>query len=170
MGNAFQEAVFWALAVVTVGGAVLVVTQRDMLRAALALIVSFLGAAGLYAQMNAAFVAAAQVLIYGGAVSVLVIFAVMMTRDVPAANRGSSVQPAALAVVALLFTGLAWAIAQAEWTLLPETLPGPLEAVFVDSASTLGTLLLTDYVLAFEAVGVLLLAAVIGALALVRER
>ncbi len=170
MDNAFQEVVFWALAAVTIGGALLVVVQRNMFRASLSLIVSFLGVAGIFAQQNAEFLAVAQVMIYVGAVSILVVFAVMFTRDVPHASRATNLQPLAIISAALILSGLVWAIVQAEWQVLPEALPGPLEAVLVNTPAELGLLLLSDYVLAFEAVGVLLLAAVVGALALVRER
>lgn len=170
MENAFQETVFWLLATVTVGGALLVVGQRDMFRSALALIVTFLGVAGLFAQMNAEFLAVTQVMIYVGAVSVLVIFAVMFTRDMPHATRSTPLQPLGIAVTSLFLTGLVWAVLQAEWQVLPSALPAPLEAAFVDTPARLGTALLRDHVLAFEAMGALLLAAVIGALAMVRER
>ena len=170
MENAFQEAVFWVLAATTVGGAVLVVAQRDMFRSALALIVTFLGVAGLFAQMNAEFLAVAQVMIYVGAVSILVIFAVMFTRDMPHATRSTPLQPVSIAAAGLLLAALVWAVVQAEWQVLPDVLPASLEATLVDTPARLGTALLSDYVLAFEAVGVLLLAAVVGALALVRER
>jgi NADH:ubiquinone oxidoreductase subunit 6 (subunit J) len=65
---------------------------------------------------------------------------------------------------------LIYAIVQAEWTLLPETLPSPLADVFVDTPAHLGQMLLSEFVLAFEIAGVLLLAVVVGALSLVRER
>ena len=168
--NVFSEIVFWTLAVASVGSAALVVHLRSIFRAALMLVASFLGVAGLFAMVNAEFLAVVQVLVYGGGIAVLVIFAVMMTRDVDTGNRSTAVQPVALVIGAVLLGALAYSIVQAEWTLLPDSLPGPIEAVFVDTPSALGRLLLSDYVLAFEAAGVLLLAAVIGALSLVRER
>ena len=170
MDSLFQELIFWLLVAVTVGAALLVVHLRDMFRAALTLVVSFLGVAGIFALVNAEFLAVAQVLIYGGGISILVIFAVMITRDVEEGNRSTPTQPAALGVAVLLLSALIYVIVQEEWQLLPDHLPGPLAEVFVDTPAALGRLLLRDFVLAFEAVGVLLLAAVIGALALVRER
>ncbi len=168
--NLFSEIVFWLLASTSVGAAVLVVQLRSMFRAALMLVVSFIGVAGLFAMANAEFLAVVQVLIYGGGIAVLVIFAVMMTRDVDQGNQSSHVQPVALMMGGLLLVALLYSIVQAEWQVLPDTLPEPLAAVFVDSPSRLGRLLLDDFVLAFEVSGVLLLAAVIGALSLVRER
>ena len=169
--NLFSEIVFWALAVVTIGSAALVVHLRSIFRAALMLVVSFLGIAGIFAMVNAEFLAVVQVLVYGGGIAVLVIFAVMMTRDVDTGNRSTAVQPVALMMGIALLGALAYSIVQAEWELLtPESLQGPVATVLVDTPAYLGRLLLSDYVLAFEVAGVLLLAAVIGALSLVRER
>ena len=170
LDNLFTEIVFWTLAGTSIGAAALVVRLRSMFRAALMLVVSFFGVAGLFAMANAEFLAVVQVLVYGGGIAVLVIFAVMMTRDVDRGNQSSHVQPVALMMGAVLLGALLYSIVQAEWRLLPESLPGPLAAVFVDSPARLGRLLLNDFVLAFEVAGVLLLAAVVGALALVRER
>src|SRR5690606_5793436 len=103
-------------------------------------------------------------------ISVLIIFAIMMTSDIEEGNRATPVQPIALTTGVVLFAVLAYAIVQAEWRLLPATLPAPLESVFVDTPARLGRLLISDFVLAFEVAGVLLLAVVIGALGLVRER
>ena len=169
MGNLFQEIVFWVLAGTTVGAALLVVHVQSLFRAALLLIVSFLGVAGIFAMINAEFLAVAQVLIYVGGIAVLVIFAVMLTRDVDRGNLGTPVQPVALLLAVVLLGMLTYAIVQAEWRLLQE-LPGPVADVFEDTSRVLGRLLLRDFVLAFEIAGALLLAAVIGALALVRER
>ena len=170
MENLFQEIVFWLLAVLTVGAALLVVHTSNMFRAALLLVVTFMGVAGIFALVNAEFLAVVQVLIYGGGIAVLVIFAVMITQDVENGNRSTPVQPVALTVGVVLLGALVYAIVQAEWRLLPDNLPAPLAAVFVDTPTQLGRVLLSDFVLAFEIAGVLLLAVVIGALALVRER
>jgi NADH-quinone oxidoreductase subunit J len=167
--NAFREVIFWALAVATVGGALLVVHVRDVFRAALALVVAFLGVAGLFVLLSAEFLAVVQVLIYAGAISVLLIFAVMLTRDVRQGNRSTSVQPVALTVGVLLLMLLLWGIVQEEWDVLPVALPGTLQQVFVETPQRLGKLLVQDYVLPFEIAGVVLLAAAIGALGLVRE-
>lgn len=170
MENAFQETIFWLLAVGTVGSAVLAVSVRNMFRAALLLAASFLGVAGLFVLLNAEFLAVVQVAVYVGAIATLIIFAVMLTRDVPQSNRGSPVAPAAFTVALLLLVTLLWATLQAEWQVLPDELPAPIAGIFVDTPAQLGRMLLREFVLPFEIAGVLLLAAVIGALALVRER
>ena len=170
MDNLFQEIVFWLLAAVSLGGALLVVHTQNMFRAALLLVVSFVGVAGIFALVNAEFLAVVQVLIYGGGVAVLVIFAVMVTSDIPEGNRSTRMQPPALVVVLGVLSALVFAVVQAEWAVLPDTLPDPLADVFVNTPAMLGQLLLNEYVLPFEIAGVALLAAVIGALSLVRER
>ena len=170
MENAFQEIAFWSLAIVTVGAAVLVVHTQNMFRAALLLVVSFFGVAGIFVLVSAEFLAVVQVLIYAGGVAVLVIFAVMITSDVTESNRSTRLQPAGLVAALVLLGTLIFAIVQAEWVVLPTDLPESLANVFVDSTAAIGRLLLNDFVLPFEIAGVVLLAAVIGALSLVRER
>ena len=170
MSNAFQEAAFWVLAIATIGGAVLVVHLQDVFRAALMLVVSFLGIAGLFVLLSAEYLAVVQVLIYAGAISVLIIFAVMMTRNVAQSSRGSAVQPVALLVTLFMLGLLVWGVIEARWQVLPGQLPVPLQQVLVETPQYLARLLLRDFVLPFEAAGVVLLAAVVGALALVRER
>jgi NADH:ubiquinone oxidoreductase subunit 6 (subunit J) len=168
--NAFKEFAFWTLAIVTVGGALGVIRTHNMFRAALLLVVSFVGVAGIFALVNAEFLAVVQLLVYAGGVAVLVIFAAMITTNVTEGNRSTSTQPFALAVSVALLLALIFAVVQAQWTLLPDDLPEPLAAAFVDTPAAIGRMLLNQFVLPFEIAGVVLLAAVIGALSLVRER
>lgn len=167
--NTFKEIIFWTLAIASVGSALLVVHVQDVFRAALALVVTFIGLAGLFVLLNAEFLAVVQVLIYGGAISVLLIFAVMLTRDVLHGNTSTGVQPMALTVSCLVLGLLVWGIVQSDWNLFSMPLPTAFEQAFIETPQRLGHLLVIDYVLPFEIAGVVLLAAVIGALALVRE-
>jgi NADH:ubiquinone oxidoreductase subunit 6 (subunit J) len=168
--NAFTEIAFWTLAIVTVGGALGVVRTHNMFRAALLLVVSFVGVAGIFALVNAEFLAVVQLLVYAGGVAVLVIFAAMITTNVTEGNRSTGTQPFAVLVSVVLLSALVFAILQAEWMLLPDDMPAPLAAAFVDTPAAIGRMLLNEFVLPFEIAGVVLLAAVIGALSLVRER
>ena len=96
-------AVWWALAILTVACAVLVVRLQDLVKAAMALIGSFLGIAALFVMLNAEFLAIVQVLVYAGAVSILLIFGIMMVRDTQRGSPSNSlVIPAAMLCVALL--------------------------------------------------------------------
>lgn len=82
----FQDVVFWLLSVLTIGAALGVVLVKDLFRAALLLVLVFISVAGLFVLLSAEFLAVVQVLIYAGAIAVLIIFAVMLTRDVQRGN------------------------------------------------------------------------------------
>ena len=97
---------FWVLATIAVGSGLMVVWLRDLFRAALFLATLFLSIAGLYVLLQADFLAAAQVLIYVGAVSVLLIFAIFLTHNVQQGNPPSSLRLPALALAALVFFAL----------------------------------------------------------------
>jgi NADH-quinone oxidoreductase subunit J len=91
-------AAFWIMAIVIVGAALAVVFLRNIFRAALALILCFIAVAGIYLTLSADFLAAVQILVYVGAISVLIILAVMMTRDVHKGNPGNRLKLPALVV------------------------------------------------------------------------
>ena len=186
---AFQDVIFWVLAVASVAAALGVVLLRDVFRSALLLVVVFLAVAGFFVLMNAEFLAVVQVLIYAGAIAILIIFAIMLTREVQRGNLPNRLQPAAVLFPALLFAAVVFAAVDTEWNLLsdqPQELQDRVEIVQANSLggipdemreeipgsdrSGLGELLISDFVLPFEVASVLLLAAIIGALALVRER
>src|SRR5579885_278192 len=77
---------FWVIAIVLVGASLAVVLQRNIVHAALALIVVFGAAAGIYILLNAEFIAIVQVLIYAGAVTILILFAIMRTQPIRGRN------------------------------------------------------------------------------------
>ena len=168
---------WWIVATTVVVSAFLVVHLTDLLKAALALIASFLGIAGLFVMLNAEFLAVIQVLIYAGAIPILIIFAILMLQDV---QRGSP--PNRLRVPAFILSSCLLAIlvialgdAHGTWSLIaesPMSMAGQVEVSEILSNTTpvLGNLLLNNFALPLEAAAVLLLAAVLGALALVREQ
>jgi NADH-quinone oxidoreductase subunit J len=164
-GNGFDDALVASLATLMLGSGIAVVTMRDIIRCGLAMIVCFLALAGLYVTLGAAMVAAAQVIVYIGAISVLILFAIMLTQDKVASNRlvfQTQAVPAAIAaiVVAVL---VSVAAAGTNW--------GAVTEAVRTATRDLANLLFGSYVLAFEAVSVLLLAAVIGGVFLAkRER
>lgn len=168
---ALDDIVFWILAVASISGALGVVVLRDIFRAALMLITVFLALAGFFVLLNAEFLAVVQVLIYAGAISILIIFAIMLTRDVHRGNLPTMHRWPALVLSSLVLAGLVFVMVKTHWRLW-ETLPVAREAVeqvYTSTPSILGSLLLQEFVLPFEAASVLLLAALLGALALVRE-
>ena len=152
---------FWALAALTVGAALMVAAVRDLIQSVVYLIVSFLGVAGLFVLLSADFLAVAQVLIYAGAISVLIIFAIMLTPQAERNNAEGFLQLPAL-VIAAGFLATVVAIAMVtDWS----ATGGGLE----ETASVIGEALLSRYVLPFEIASVLLLAAMVGAIILVQE-
>jgi len=190
----FEDVIFWFLAVGSVAAALGVVLIKDLFRAALLLVVVFLAVAGFFVMLNAEFLAVVQVLIYAGAIAILIIFAIMLTREVHQGNLPNRLQPAAAIFPALLLVALVFVALDTEWNLLsdqPQELqdrvaivhtntvagipdamraPGSPDYVRGSDRSGLGELLINDFVLPFEVVSVLLLASIIGALVLVRER
>jgi NADH:ubiquinone oxidoreductase subunit 6 (subunit J) len=145
------------LAGIMIGSALLVVTMKDIIRCGLAMIVCFAALAGLYVFAGAPLVAAAQVLVYIGAISVLVLFAIMLTQT--KAGPASLVFqtqafPAAIAAAVLALL-IAVTVASTDW---PEA-----GARIWTSTTKLAQTLFADFTLPFEVVSVLLLAAVVGA-------
>jgi len=190
----FQDIVFWILAVVAIGAALGVVLVKDLFRAALLIVLVFLAVAGFFVLLSAEFLAVVQVLIYAGAISILIIFAIMLTRDVQRGNMPNRLQIPAVLFAALLLSALVVVATDTGWDLIPEREQTRVELVQTSAVTTvseqsltasgftteqerdaakqvgLADLLIGDFVLPFEAVSVLLLAAVIGALVLVRPR
>ena len=190
----FQDVAFWVIAVVAVAASVGVVVVRDLFRAALLLALVFVAVAGFFVLMSAEFLAVVQVLIYVGAISVLFIFAVMLTQDVRRGNLPNRLQVPAVVLPVLLFAAMAFTILATDWPRIPPSQQGLADLVQTQSVSIVGPetlkqagvsgaaqqqavqtagladLLLGDFVLPFEMVSVLLLAALIGALALARGR
>ena len=110
-----QEVAFWVLSVASVGGAVGVVLRRDVFRAALLLVVVFLAVAGLFAMMNAEFLAVVQVLIYAGAIAILIIFAIMLTREVQQGNLPNRLQLPAVVLPGLLLAAFVYVALDSDW-------------------------------------------------------
>jgi len=155
-GGTVDDALFAALATLLLVSGLAVVTMRDIIRCGLAMIVSFLALAGIYVILRAPIVAATQVLVYIGAISVLILFAIMLTQEKVASTRlvfQTQAAPAAVAaiVVALLVSVTALGT---DWHASADR----ARVVTEDLANAL----FSQYVLPFEVVGVLLLAAVIG--------
>jgi NADH-quinone oxidoreductase subunit J len=156
---------FWILAVVAVVGALSVVLLRNVFRAALALVFSFVAIAGIYVTLSADFLAAVQILIYVGGISVLILLAIMLTRDVPQGSPANRLRFPAF-IVALVFLGLvSYSLVNTGW---PQSSAPPLQP----TTSALASKLLGEggFILPLEIAAVLLLAAILGAIVLAREK
>lgn len=167
------DVAFWVVAVSTIVAAVAVVQLRDLFRAALFLVVAFLGVAGMFVLLRAEFLAVVQIIIYVGAISVLIIFAILMTRDVRHGSPANRLEIPAALLAGLFLIAAAIVIFNTGWRLMEDSLPaatlGAVGEVYSNTLPALASLLLRDFVLAFEVASVLLLAAIIGALVLIRE-
>ena len=173
------DIVFWVLAVSSIVAAIAVVQMRDLFRAALFLIVCFLAIAGLFVLMRAEFLAAVQVLIYVGAISVLIIFAILMTGEIEQGSPAHSLR-VPVGILAALFGAVSIYVAvDTNWTVLDNIIEAGrlsagsaarVEEVYSNTIPWIARLLVQDFVLAFEVASVVLLAAIIGALALIRAR
>lgn len=164
MSGPLPFASFLLLSALTLAAATLVVTTRKIVHSALFLVVVFAGIAGIYVLLAAEFVAGVQVLIYVGAVTVLVLFAIMLTHGpaTPFSNPANRQWPLALLVSAALFAVFVAAFESSAWPV--SSAPSPASTVGV-----IGLQLLTTYVVPFELVSLLLLAAMIGAVVIARE-
>lgn len=162
------------LSITSVLAAIAVIQLQDIFRAALMLVLTFLAVAGLFVLLNAEFLAVVQVLIYAGAISVLIIFAVLLTRDVETGNPSNRLRLPAFLGAGLVLAVLVFVIVQTNWSLLEDALSreslAKVEEIFASTPQWLAGLLLREWVLPFEVASVLLLAAILGALVLVRER
>ena len=158
-----SSVLFFLLAVGVVGAGIAVVTLRNIIHSAVAMMICFGSLAGMYALLGAPIVAAAQVLIYLGAISVLILFAIMLTQagdaNLPAPFHRQL--PIAV-VVALAIIGLVgWVVVQTDWAVAVEPVVAGVEAIAMA--------LFTDYALPFEIISLLILVAIIGAIFLARR-
>jgi NADH-quinone oxidoreductase subunit J len=150
------------IAVVVLGASLGVVLARNLFHSVLWLALALVGTAGLFVMLHAEFLAAVQVLLYAGGVVTIVVFAIMLTErlvgsSLTQTNRGIVAGAVAAAAV---FIGLAGTILRA---VPPAVAPAPQL-----TTASLGRAVLTEWVLAFEVLGLLLLAALVGALYLAR--
>ena len=154
-----MNVVFWILAVISVAGGFASVLLKNTVHCALALTVVFAGLAMFYLQLDAQFAGFAQILVYIGAVAILVVFAILLTRgsETPKDGIFSPTWPAGLVIAAAVFAVLGWAVIRSAAALPGET-AGPQVTV-----EQIGQALMGRYVLPLEIIAVLLTAAMIGA-------
>jgi NADH-quinone oxidoreductase subunit J len=160
-----QTVVFVILSLVTLGAALAVVTSKNLFHSALFLILSFVGVASLYVLLEAPFLAAVQVLVYVGAIAILIVFAIMLTRRLMAEDlvqRNAQWGWSALGAV-LLFVALGVILFQVNWPVVEAAVPK-------ETISTLGQDLMGRYLVPFEVASVLLLVALVGSIIIARER
>ena len=157
--------VFIILSIITLGAALAVVTSKNLFHSALFMILSFVGEAGLYVLLEAGFLAAVQILVYVGAISILIIFAIMLTRRLMAKDLVQrNAQWGISGLVAVLhFIVLGFVLLRVNWPVVEAAVP-------YESISILGQELMSTYALPFEVASVLLLVALVGSIIIARER
>jgi len=159
----WQDALLWVLAAVLIGSALLVVTMRDIIRCGLAMIVCFLALAGIYTLMGVPLLGAAQVIVYIGAISVLILFAIMLTQTKDAPSRlvfQTQAGPASILAVVVAIV-IALGVSATDWNeIAHRTRLG---------TTVMSKVLFEQFVFPFEIVSVLLLAAVIGGVFLAKR-
>lgn len=206
--STFVSIAFWVASAVTIASAIVVVTVRDVFKAAVFLAGSFIGVSAIFFLLNAEFVGVVQILVYVGAVSILIAFSVMMIADVSQGSQPTRARYGAVTVSALVVAAIAITAYNTDWTqnsdltdenaiaglagefyeqeiregefaalaerpAAPDFFPAqPVQrtGVLNDSTGTIGGLLVREFVLPFETIGLVIVAALIGGLALMRPR
>ena len=159
----WEDALLWILAALMIISGLLVVTMRDIIRCGLAMIVCFIALAGIYVLMGVPLLGAAQVIVYIGAISVLILFAIMLTQTKDAPTRlvfQTQAGPAAVAAVVVAVV-IALAVSATNWD------EGVRNARL--ATELMSRILFQQFIFPFEIVSVLLLAAVIGGVFLAKR-
>ena len=188
---------FYVASAMAIASAVLVVVLKDLVRSVVALTVSFVSVAGIFFTLNAEFIGIVQILVYVGAIAILIAFAVMFIRDLSIAGALGRHAPVAAVVALVLFAGIVFVAYNTNWTGIDSVQDADARAalvdeyyesesgavssagtdagqrrsgVLIDSSGPIGSLLVRNFLLPFEALGLLMVAAVIGALMVIRVR
>lgn len=162
MHELVYAAVFYLLSAVILLSALGVVLKKNLVHSALLLTVAFIGVGGLFILLHADFLAAVQLLVYAGAVSIMIVLGIMLTRrdSMAASNPDHEHKYGAGLVSALFLLVMVGAFLITPWQSAQNS--------FADTVGGLADLMLTKYIVPFEAVAVLLLAAMIGAIILAK--
>lgn len=158
------DLIFYLFAAITVLSAFFVVTNRNIVYSAFFLLFTFFGVAGIYVLLGADLVAIAQLIVYVGGILILLLFGVMLTNkitNVEIKTGTINVYPAVIGV-GLLTGSMFAALITSNWKTFPTEAPLP-------TTTALGTMLLQQYALIFELLGIILLIALIGAASIARR-
>jgi len=156
---------FYFFAIITLVSAFFVVTFKNIIYSAYSLLLTFLGVAGIYVLLGADFIAIVQVIVYVGGILILILFGVMLTnkiQNVPIKTEASFIIPASITIGA--FGGiLVSTFINTRWKSMPAELP-------FATLTDVGKLLMNEYILIFELLGILLLVALVGAASIARKQ
>lgn len=160
----YYDIIFYLFALITLVSAGFVVTTRNVIYSAFFLLFTFFGVAGIYVLLAADFIAVVQIMVYVGGILILLLFGVMLTNkmtNVDIRTGASNLLPASI-VTGILMGAVISVMIYTDWKIQPTEAPNT-------TIRELGKLLLTDYVLVFELLGLLLLVALIGAASIARR-
>jgi NADH-quinone oxidoreductase subunit J len=158
------DIIFYLFAIITVASAFVVVTTRNIVYSGFLLLFTFFGVSGIYVLLGADFLAIVQIMVYVGGILILLLFGVMLTNKITNVDiRTGTVHllPAAIGV-GILFGALISVMVWTEWKSQPGEIP-------ITTTYDIGKELVTNYVLIFELLGMLLLVALIGAASIARR-
>lgn len=164
MEDGIQTLVFYILSGLIVGSGFMVVSLKNIFHSALFLVLCLFSVAGIYILLSAEFVAAVQVLVYVGAITVLLIFAIMLTAQLysPSLRQSNEQVIPGIIIVGVLLVVTLLALSRTSWRISTQGIEG-------ESTVSIGKALLTTYVLPFEVVSLVLIAALIGAVIIARK-
>ena len=193
----FTDLIFYSVSALIISLAIIVIFISDIFRAAIALAGTFLGIAVIYFMLNAEFIGAVQILVYVGAISVLMAFAVMFLRTLSNSATPSSYRPFSFIISVLVFISFVIGIYNIEWKTInivealsekyyelgygeqiyisnnqyidSGLLAVENKGVYIDSTSVIGTFLVQEYLLAFQVIGLVLVVGVVGGLLIMKE-
>ena len=160
------EIIFLSLIIIISSSAIWVVVSPNLVHSAVSLLITLFGVAGLYVFLYADFLAATQVVIYVGGILVLIIFGVMLTNkiDKPVIESNSSNKIIGFFVSGFIFSILSFVVLQTNWQIAQNNIEGD------STVKLIGYLILGKYLLPFELISVLLLAALVGSAMLARKK
>ena len=160
------QVIFLMSSALVLGGALMVVTRRNLVHAAFYLVVTLFGVAILFVLLDAGFLAAVQVVVYIGAIAILIIIGVMVTRNVTGTEvkTVNKTYPLAVVIAVIVFASLILAVNQ--WPQFNASAAEVDPQVLEDTVSNLGVALVdaNQYVIPFEVASILLLGALVGAI------
>ncbi len=158
------DIIFYLFTAVTLISAVFVVTNRNIVHSAFFLLFTFFGVAGIYVMLGADFVAIVQLIVYVGGILILILFGVMLTNKIVNVEiKTGTIHALPASIVLGLFAGaIGAAVLNTKWIVVESPDPVP-------STAAIGSMLINEYALIFELLGILLLIALIGAASMARR-
>lgn len=160
---------FGVLAILAIASAVVTVMSKSPVKSAMGLVVHFFMLAGLYLTLNAQFLAAIQVVVYAGAIMVLVIFVIMLLNLQSEEMIRQKFSPLSILSI-LLGIGLIVLLGSIYFSYKPGITMNNATAIKIGTPKNLGLELYTNYIIPVQAVGILLTAAIIGAIVLAKRK